>query len=75
MTNPDPAPPVAIVMGSRSDWDTLKAAAEHLDALEVPYFAQVVSAHRTPEQMAEFARGARDRGIRCLIAGAGGATA
>lgn len=73
MTNPDPAPPVAIVMGSRSDWDTMKAAAEHLDALEVPYFAQVVSAHRTPDLMAEFARTARDRGIRCLIAGAGGA--
>ena len=73
MTNPDPAPPVAIVMGSRSDWDTMRAAAEQLDALEVPYLAQVVSAHRTPDLMAEFARGARDRGIRCLIAGAGGA--
>ena len=73
MTNPDPAPPVAIVMGSRSDWDTMKAAAEQLDALEVPYLAQVVSAHRTPDLMAEFARSARDRGIRCLIAGAGGA--
>ena len=73
MTNPDPAPSVAIVMGSRSDWDTMKAAAEQLDALEVPYLAQVVSAHRTPDLMAEFARSARDRGIRCLIAGAGGA--
>lgn len=73
MTNPDPDPPVAIVMGSRSDWDTMKVAAEHLDALEVPHFAKVVSAHRTPDLMAEFARTARARGIRCLIAGAGGA--
>ena len=73
MTNPDSSPPVAIVMGSRSDWDTMKAAAEQLDALKVPYAAQVVSAHRTPDLMMEFARSARDRGVRCLIAGAGGA--
>ena len=73
MPSPDPSPPVAIVMGSRSDWETMKAAAELLDTLEIPYAAQVVSAHRTPELMMDFARNARERGVRCLIAGAGGA--
>ncbi len=73
MTYPDSEPPIAIVMGSRSDWDTMRAAAEQLDALEIPYLARVVSAHRTPDLMAEFAREARERGVRCVIAGAGGA--
>jgi 5-(carboxyamino)imidazole ribonucleotide mutase len=67
------AHPVAIVMGSRSDWPTLQSAAEALDALEVPWTAQVVSAHRTPDRMVSFAKGARSAGIKVIIAGAGGA--
>ena len=66
-------PPVAIVMGSRSDWPTMRGAAETLDALEVAYDARVVSAHRTPDRLAAFARGARGEGFRIVIAGAGGA--
>jgi 5-(carboxyamino)imidazole ribonucleotide mutase len=67
------AAPVAIIMGSRSDWPTLKGAADMLDALGVAWEARVVSAHRTPLRMVEFARGARDAGVRVIIAGAGGA--
>lgn len=67
------AAPVAIIMGSRSDWPTLKGAADMLDALGVPWEARVVSAHRTPLRMVEFARGARAAGVRVIIAGAGGA--
>lgn len=67
------APPVAIVMGSRSDWPTLKPAADALDALGVPYEAKVVSAHRTPERLYAFAQGAAAEGFRVIIAGAGGA--
>lgn len=66
-------PPVAIVMGSRSDWPTMKKAAEALDELGVPYEARVVSAHRTPERMVAFAKGARDAGFKVIVAGAGGA--
>ena len=66
-------PPVAIIMGSRSDWPTMKGAAESLDALNVAYEARVVSAHRTPERLYQFARGARDAGFKVIIAGAGGA--
>jgi len=65
--------PVAIIMGSRSDWPTMQAAAEALDALEVPYVAKVVSAHRTPDRMVSFARGAQSAGLKVIIAGAGGA--
>lgn len=65
--------PVAIIMGSRSDWPTLKGAADMLDALEVGWEARVVSAHRTPLRMVAFAQGARDSGVRVIIAGAGGA--
>ena len=65
--------PVAIIMGSRSDWSTLKGAADMLDALEVGWEARVVSAHRTPLRMVAFAQGARDSGVRVIIAGAGGA--
>jgi len=68
----EPAP-VAIVMGSRSDWPTLRAAAQALDALGVAYDARVVSAHRTPERLYAFARGAAAAGHRVVIAGAGGA--
>ena len=67
------AAPVAIIMGSRSDWPTLKGAADMLDALGVAWTAQVVSAHRTPLRMVEFAPGARAAGVTGLIAGAGGA--
>jgi len=67
------AAPVAIIMGSRSDWPVLRHAAEMLDALGVPYEAKVVSAHRTPQRMYDFARTAKDRGVKVIIAGAGGA--
>jgi 5-(carboxyamino)imidazole ribonucleotide mutase len=66
-------PPVAIIMGSRSDWPTLKAAAEALEALGVPYEAKVVSAHRTPDRLYDFAKGAKAAGFKVIIAGAGGA--
>jgi 5-(carboxyamino)imidazole ribonucleotide mutase len=67
------AVPVAIIMGSRSDWPTLKGAAESLEALGVAYEAKVVSAHRTPERMVAFAKGAKAAGFKVIIAGAGGA--
>jgi 5-(carboxyamino)imidazole ribonucleotide mutase len=67
------SPPVAIIMGSRSDWPTLKAAAEQLDALGVAYEAKVVSAHRTPDRLYQFAKGAKAAGFKVIIAGAGGA--
>ena len=67
------APAVAIIMGSRSDWPTLKCAAESLDMLGVTYETKVVSAHRTPDRMFAFARGARAAGFKVIIAGAGGA--
>jgi 5-(carboxyamino)imidazole ribonucleotide mutase len=68
-----PSPPVAIVMGSQSDWATLKEAAAILDALGVAYVSRIVSAHRTPDRLTAFAKGARDAGIKVIIAGAGGA--
>lgn len=64
---------VAIIMGSRSDWSTMKGAADSLDALGVPYEAKVVSAHRTPDRMYAFAKGAKAAGFQVIIAGAGGA--
>jgi 5-(carboxyamino)imidazole ribonucleotide mutase len=64
---------VAIIMGSRSDWPTMKRAAAVLDELEVSYEARVVSAHRTPERLYDFARSAREAGFKIVIAGAGGA--
>jgi 5-(carboxyamino)imidazole ribonucleotide mutase len=67
------AKPVAIVMGSQSDWTTLRHAAETLDALGVGYEARIVSAHRTPDRLYAFAKGARDAGFKVIIAGAGGA--
>jgi 5-(carboxyamino)imidazole ribonucleotide mutase len=66
-------PPVAIIMGSRSDWPTLQAAAEMLEALGVPYAAKVVSAHRTPQRLYAFATTAKSSGFKVIIAGAGGA--
>lgn len=72
MTNTTPAP-IAIIMGSQSDWPTMKHAADILDALELEYDARIVSAHRTPDRMYEFAKSARDEGFKVIIAGAGGA--
>lgn len=66
-------PPVAIVMGSQSDWPTMRLAAETLEALEVEYEARIVSAHRTPERLVEFSTNARAEGFKVIIAGAGGA--
>ena len=65
--------PVAIIMGSRSDWPILRHAAEMLDSLGVAYEAKVVSAHRTPDRMYAFAKGAKAAGFQVIIAGAGGA--
>ena len=67
------APLVGVVMGSRSDWETLQHAVQKLDALGVPYEVKVVSAHRTPDVLFEYAASARARGLRAIIAGAGGA--
>src|SRR6476660_9528914 len=64
---------VAIIMGSRSDWDTMRHAADTLDALGVASEKRIVSAHRTPERLFAFARGARAAGFKVIIAGAGGA--
>ncbi|MEI6572047.1 MAG: 5-(carboxyamino)imidazole ribonucleotide mutase [Alphaproteobacteria bacterium] len=66
-------PPIAIIMGSQSDWATMRHAAETLDALGVAYVKRIISAHRTPERLYSFARGARDAGHKVIIAGAGGA--
>jgi len=70
---PTATPPVAIIMGSRSDWPTMKKAADALDALGVTYEAKVVSAHRTPQRLMEFSTGAQAAGYKVIIAGAGGA--
>ena len=67
------APLVGVVMGSESDWDTMKHAAAQLDAFGVPYEARVLSAHRMPDDMYEYAEDALTRGLRCIVAGAGGA--
>ncbi|MFT4183951.1 MAG: 5-(carboxyamino)imidazole ribonucleotide mutase [Rhizobium sp.] len=66
-------PPVAIIMGSQSDWETMKNAADTLEALEITYDARIISAHRTPDRLVNFAKGARDEGFKVIIAGAGGA--
>jgi 5-(carboxyamino)imidazole ribonucleotide mutase len=66
-------PLVGIIMGSMSDWDTMRAAAEALDKLKVPHETRVVSAHRTPDLLFEYASSAQARGIEVIIAGAGGA--
>ncbi len=71
MSNIDPL--VGVIMGSDSDWPTMKAACEILDDFEIPYEKKVVSAHRTPDDMAQYGKTARDRGIQVIIAGAGGA--
>ncbi|KXZ22616.1 5-(carboxyamino)imidazole ribonucleotide mutase [Bacillus nakamurai] len=66
-------PLAGIIMGSTSDWETMKHACDILDELHIPYEKQVVSAHRTPDLMFEYAASARDRGLKVIIAGAGGA--
>lgn len=66
-------PQVAVIMGSKSDWDTMKHACEVLDELGIPYEKKVVSAHRTPDYMFEYAEKAKERGFKAIIAGAGGA--
>ena len=70
----DPAAaPVAIIMGSQSDWEVMRHAIDALEALEIAYDARIVSAHRTPERLYRFAREAKGRGVRVIVAGAGGA--
>ncbi|MEP7244748.1 MAG: 5-(carboxyamino)imidazole ribonucleotide mutase, partial [Gammaproteobacteria bacterium] len=66
-------PLVGIIMGSQSDWETMRAAAEMLEKLSVPHEVRVVSAHRTPDLLFEYASTARERGLEVIIAGAGGA--
>lgn len=69
----DEASPVGIIMGSQSDWETMRHAAEILDALDIAYETRIVSAHRTPDRLCAYARDAADRGLKVIIAGAGGA--
>jgi 5-(carboxyamino)imidazole ribonucleotide mutase len=78
MTTPPSArkiktPPVAIIMGSQSDWETMRHAAETLDALGIDHEDRIVSAHRTPDRLYDFAKGAKAAGLKVIIAGAGGA--
>ncbi|MEA1014564.1 5-(carboxyamino)imidazole ribonucleotide mutase [Sphingosinicella sp. LY1275] len=69
----DEAPQIGIIMGSQSDWETMRHAADVLDVLEVPYETRIVSAHRTPDRLVEYAKSAVGRGLKAIIAGAGGA--
>ena len=69
----DEAPLVGIIMGSRSDWETMRHAADMLDALGVRYETRIVSAHRTPDRLYDYATGAAARGLKVIVAGAGGA--
>jgi len=73
MTQQEPAPLVGVVMGSDSDWEVMRHAAAELDALSIAYEARVVSAHRMPDDLFAYADGAASRGLRAIIAGAGGA--
>ena len=73
MNQTSPPPLVGLVMGSRSDWDTMQHAAARLEALGIGFETRVVSAHRTPELLFDYARSAQSRGLRVVIAGAGGA--
>ena len=70
---PETRPLVGVIMGSRSDWDTMQQADEVLTRFDVPHECRIVSAHRTPQLMAEYASAAADRGLEAIIAGAGGA--
>ena len=73
MTATTSPPVIGVVMGSRSDWDTMQHAAQKLEDLGIPHEVRVVSAHRTPDALFEYAATARDRGLKAIIAGAGGA--
>ena len=73
MNNQDIKPSVAIIMGSQSDWETMKFAEEILNKLKIPYITKIISAHRTPDRMNDFAKKARKNSIKVVIAGAGGA--
>jgi 5-(carboxyamino)imidazole ribonucleotide mutase len=70
---PDQTPLVSIIMGSQSDWPTMRHSADILDELGVPFETRIISAHRTPDRLVEFGKGARERGLKVIIAGAGGA--
>ena len=70
MANAEPL--VGIIMGSKSDWETMRHAAETLDKLEIPHETKVVSAHRTPQRLYDYAQSARERGLKVIVAGAGG---
>lgn len=71
--NASPMPIVGVIMGSQSDWETMKHGCEQLEALGIAYEARIVSAHRTPDRLADYAKTARERGLKVIIAGAGGA--
>ncbi len=71
--NDNQLPKVGVIMGSDSDWPTMKKACDILDELDIPYEKKVVSAHRTPDMMADYGKNARERGLKVIIAGAGGA--
>ncbi|MBN8521209.1 MAG: 5-(carboxyamino)imidazole ribonucleotide mutase [Alphaproteobacteria bacterium] len=73
MTHADPHPLVGVIMGSQSDWDTLIKAHEILHELDIPHEVKIVSAHRTPDRMVAYAKTAKSRGLKVIIAGAGGA--
>ena len=73
MNNQDIKPSVAIIMGSQSDWETMKFSEEILIKLKIPYITKIISAHRTPDRMNDFAKKAREKSIKVIIAGAGGA--
>jgi 5-(carboxyamino)imidazole ribonucleotide mutase len=73
MSNSPQEPVVGIIMGSQSDWKTMENTAQTLDTLKVPYESRIISAHRTPDRLYEYARSARERGLKVIIAGAGGA--
>lgn len=73
MSNENPTPLVSIIMGSTSDFDVMRRAADHLDELSIPFEINALSAHRTPDLVAKFAQEAQGRGVRVIIAGAGGA--
>lgn len=73
MNFPSPSPVIGLIMGSQSDWETMRHAQETLERLEIPHETRIVSAHRTPDRLYEYAKTARERGLKVIIAGAGGA--
>ncbi|MEK6224214.1 MAG: 5-(carboxyamino)imidazole ribonucleotide mutase [Thermodesulfobacteriales bacterium] len=73
MSNSPQEPVVGIIMGSQSDWKTMENTAQILDTLKIPYESRIISAHRTPDRLYEYAKSARERGLKVIIAGAGGA--